>query len=386
MRRAGFYLLTLLLVLVALEAISWIAFATALRGKQLRYRDLDTLGPTPTQAEMDAWRTWGWDRELGWLQRPDTQETVNDRDGAWSLAIDGRGARRESYAGAGGLVSAYGDSFTFGHEVADDQTWPHYLSERLGTRVDNWGQTAWGPDQAVLRLQRNLPRERTAIVVLAIMSENIARLLNCYRPFLTGDLNMKMAFKPMLMFEDGNLTWLPNPLGHSDTPTDWLEALAQARVIDYWYLENRERVRPHFPYLFRLPEALAYAVHHPSRPSLYRHPGAVARLDYVLNEFERLAGEHDFVPVVLFIPEPAELRRFTKGQSPEYQDYVATRRARTAGTSMIVLDLLEHPFEAARFNRRPFKDHPSPYGQQVIAGVLATTLADLAAIKNRARR
>jgi hypothetical protein len=167
----------------------------------------------------------------------------------------------------------------------------------------------------------------------------------------------------------------------ADTPDDWLAAVAHARMTDYWYLENRERVRPQFPYLFRLPEALAFAVRHPRRTNLYEHPGAVARLDYVLDEFTRLAGEHDFVPVVLFIPEPSDLRRFTRGQATRYQGYVATLRARSAETNLIALDLLEHPFDAARFNRRPFKDHPSPYGQQVIAEVIRAAIADVPALK-----
>jgi len=383
MRRIGFPLLTAILVLAALEAISWLAFATALRSKQFRYRELDALGPTPTQAEVDNWRTWGWDRELGWLRRPETRETVSNRDGTWSLAIDERGARREPLGGAGGLVSAYGDSFTFGHEVNDDETWPHYLSERLGTRVDNWGQSAWGPDQALLRLQRNLPRERTAVVVLAIMSENIARLLNCYRPFLTGELTMRMAFKPMLTLDGADVTWLPNPMERADTPDDWLAALDRARATDYWYLENHERVRPRFPYLLRLPDALAYAAEHAAPASLYDHPGAVARLDFLMKGFVWLAGLHDFVPVVLFIPEPSDLKRFSRGQATRYQGYVARLRARSAGTRLVVLDLLEHPFDPARFNRRPFKDHPSPYGQQVIADAVRAGIADLPAVRDR---
>jgi hypothetical protein len=380
-RRSGFALLTVVLVALVLEGIAWLAFATALRGKQLQWRDLDDLGPVPTQAEMDAWRAWGWDRELGWLRRPNTEETVRDPHGDWHLGIDSRGARREPLAFPGGVISAYGDSFTFGHEIDDDETWPHYLSERLGTRVDNWGQSAWGPDQALLRLARNLPHERTAVVVLAIMSENIARLLNCYRPFLTGEAAMKMAFKPMLVFESEGLVWQPNPLARADTPADWEAALAQARATDVWYRENRERVRARFPHLLRLPEAIAYAARHPSRPNLYERPDAVARLDHLFDDFTRLADTHDFLPVVLFIPEPSDLRRLAAGSPTRYRDYVAARRARSAATRLLVLDVTEHRFDLERFNRRPFKDHPSPYGQQMVAEALATALADFPPVR-----
>lgn len=369
--RRGFTLAAALLVLAALEAIAWLAFTFGLGGKHFRQRDLDALAaPPPTQAEIDAWRTWGYDRELGWLRRPGTRETIADPKGPWSLAIDARGARHEPFAGAGGLVSAYGDSFTFGHEVHDDETWPHYLSERLGSRVDNWGHSAWGPDQALLRLRRNLPHERTAVVVLAVMTENIARLANCYRPFLTGDRNMAMAFKPMLAIADGAVAWVPNPLERADGPDDWHAAFARARVLDHWYRVNQTRVAVRFPYLLRLPEALAYVLAGRERPNLYDDPAAVARLDFVLDEWARTARAHAAAPMVVFIPEPSDLRRFVAGRPTRYQRYVAALRARTAGGGLAVVDVLEHPFDAARFNRRPFKDHPSPYGQRVVADVV----------------
>lgn len=374
-RRLTLSVLTLVLVLGALEAIAYLSFTVGLRGKHFRQRDLDAFGATPpSQAEMDEWRLWGWDRELGWLRRPRSTERITDEHGSWSLAIDERGARREPFQGPGGLVSVYGDSFSFGFEVNDDETWPHYLSERLGSRVDNWAHSAWGPDQALLRLRRNLPRERTTVIVLAILSENIVRLLNAYRPFLTGDRSMPMAFKPMLTAEHGRVAWLPNPLERADTPADWIQAFERARATDHWYAVNREKIQPHFPYLLSLFDTGVYLVRHPERPNLYEDPDAVARLDYVLAEFEQLANQHAFAPVVLFIPEPSDLGRFVAGRPTRYQDYVAELRRRSAGTRLVVVDLLDHPFDPARFNRRPFKDHPSPYGHQVIAEVVHNTL------------
>ena len=379
-RRLAFSLVAFVLVIATLEATAWVVFERLLAGSPFRWHDLDAFGAPPTQAEIDTWRTWAWDRELGWLRRPDTRETVADpRTGPWTVTIDARGARREPLAAPSGLVSAYGDSFTFGHEVEDDETWPHYLSTRLGSRVDNWGQTAWGPDQAVLRLGRNLPAERTRVVVLAIMSENIARVVNCYRPFL-ADRTMKLAFKPMLAVEDGTPRWLPNPLDRADTPADFAAAFARAQATDFWYAENARRVRLGFPYLFRLPAVLAFVRRQPGHVDLYQSPDAVARLDAVIAEFQRLADTYDFVPMLLFLPEPSDLKRFVQERRTRYTSYLDGVRRRAAGSRLVVIDLLEHPFDAARFNRRPFADHPSPYGNQVIADVMAEALRPLLAL------
>ena len=50
--------------------------------------------------------------------------------------------------------SAFGDSMTYGAEVADDQTWLYLLSLRLGCAVTNYAVSAYGLDQAVLRYER----------------------------------------------------------------------------------------------------------------------------------------------------------------------------------------------------------------------------------------
>jgi hypothetical protein len=193
-----------------------------------------------------------------------------------------------------------------------------------------------------------------------------------------------MAFKPMLTVDGGAVGWLPNPLERADTPDDWIAALARARTTDVWYRENAERVRARFPYLLRLPEALAYAVRHARTDDLYERPDAVVRLDFVVDELVRLARAHAFVPVALFIPEPSDLRRFTRGMPTRYAAYVSALRARHGADGLRIVDLLDHPFDPARFNRRPFKDHPSPYGHRVIAEAVGAAIADVPAVRDRA--
>ena len=365
--------LTLLLVAAILEGIAFVAFtSTLLRDKEFIWRDLDALAAPPSQALLDSTRATFWDRDVGWVRRPSTHRDLGD----WRMSTDERGARREPLDVPGGLVSAYGDSFTFGEEVNNNQTWPHYLSAALKTRVDNWGETAYGPDQAVLRLRRNLPAQRTAVVVLAIMSEDIDRIVNCYRPFLTRNSAMALGFKPMVV-DDGKPRWLPNPLQRSETQADFREALRVSREYDYWYLLNRERVRPHFPYLLQLLRATAYALKHADAENLYENREALARLDFLVDEFQALARAHDFTPVLLFIPGPADLQRFEQSRSMRYHRYLAEMRQRTRGTRLVTLDLVERHFQPVRFYRRPFKGHPSPYGQRVIAALLAEAIRPL---------
>ena len=54
----------------------------------------------------------------------------------------------------GPLTLAAGDSFTFGDEVNDDESWPAALEQLTGRRVINAGVPGFGLDQAVLRAEQ----------------------------------------------------------------------------------------------------------------------------------------------------------------------------------------------------------------------------------------
>ncbi|HEX7116929.1 MAG TPA: hypothetical protein VF193_17515 [Steroidobacter sp.] len=64
-----------------------------------------------------------------------------------------------SQAPQGPATLAVGDSFTFGDEVSDEDTWPACLQERWATPVLNGGVFGYGAAQAVLRA-RELERSR----------------------------------------------------------------------------------------------------------------------------------------------------------------------------------------------------------------------------------
>lgn len=72
----------------------------------------------------------------------------------------------------------YRDSYTFGHEVNNNETWEYYLSELTGTYVLNFGVGAYGSDQACLKLKRNIENGfKTPVVILTVWSWSINRLL-----------------------------------------------------------------------------------------------------------------------------------------------------------------------------------------------------------------
>ena len=68
-----------------------------------------------------------------------------------------------------------GDSFTFGEEVKDDETWPAHLQQLLGRRVLNAGVSGYGFDQIVLRAERIVPDIHPSAVVVGFIADDIVR-------------------------------------------------------------------------------------------------------------------------------------------------------------------------------------------------------------------
>ena len=121
-----------------------------------------------------------------------------DADLGWNTTYDtpyGERPRPRSYEHP--LITTYGDSFTQGGEVNHSETWQAYLTDLLQADVYNFGVGAYGTDQAYLKYLKYGDRLKTHFVILGIMTENINRCLNSYRPFYYAKTGMRLT-KPAL--------------------------------------------------------------------------------------------------------------------------------------------------------------------------------------------
>jgi len=123
-------------------------------------------------AEGDAGR-YAHDDRLGYVPR-----AGHAADG---VTIEADGRRRTGAAVGTALAAseapilAVGDSFTFGAEVADLQTWPALLQQMSGRPVINAGVSGYGFDQIVLRAEALAPVYRPAAIVVAFIADDIRR-------------------------------------------------------------------------------------------------------------------------------------------------------------------------------------------------------------------
>jgi lysophospholipase L1-like esterase len=76
---------------------------------------------------------------------------------------------------SGAPILAVGDSYTYGEEVTDAETWPAHLQRLTGQRVLNAGVAGYGFDQIVLRAEKLVPALRPSAVVVSFIADDLRR-------------------------------------------------------------------------------------------------------------------------------------------------------------------------------------------------------------------
>jgi len=239
--------------------------------------------------------------------------------GAW----DAGGARVDPAfaADAPACVSLYGDSQTFGDEVAPASAWGSVLARRLGCRVANYGVPGYGSDQALLRYTSS--PDRAPWVVLGHWSENVLRNVNQYRELLYSS---PFGFKPRFELDgSGELRLVPIP---SPDATEFERLLRDpASVLTHEFFLPGTRWGPsrlEFPWSLAVLRATrhfrlrAWLGGYPAYAPFYDpgHPsGALPLTAAILARFRDEARRRGQRPIPLLIPTGQDLSyRVRRGQ------------------------------------------------------------------------
>ncbi len=250
------------------------------------------------------------DSVLGWTLRPGFRSP--------EVAVDAAGRRRAPdrpppESGAVRLA-AFGDSFTFGGDVADRDAYPEAFA-RLDPGIDvaNYGVPAYGLDQAFLRYLKERGAARPQVVIIGFLSENICRHVSVFRPFYNPNTVFPLA-KPRYLLDgrDGRgLTLLRNPLPNPESYRHLLanpaDALAELGRHDAYY-----RTRPHArPWdrsaTVRLVKLAAAQLSPTSRDGCYGSGEAFAVTTRLFSLFYETALRDGAQPVILIFPTREEV-------------------------------------------------------------------------------
>ena len=148
-----------------------------------------------------------------------------------------------------GSILAVGDSFTFGDEVNDGQTWPAQLQQLTGRRVLNAGVSGYGFDQIVLRAEQLAARYRPSAIVVSFIADDIRR---------TEMSRLWSADKPYFVVADGKLALrgvpVPPRADPASTLSFWQWTLGYSHLFDFilrrldllhdWYGDHKRVAAP----------------------------------------------------------------------------------------------------------------------------------------------
>jgi hypothetical protein len=328
--------------------------------------------------QQAASNTLGWDNPAGQIHREQNCIGIEltytyDQD---RLRVHDTTPARDA------VILISGDSYTHGNDVTDSETFPASLQRILQVPVANFGVGGYDPYQALLKLEGLIDRfPRARVVVLAIMYENVRRIVNGYRPvYLAGTVgpiylaktDIRFGLKPYVL--DGEFHGLMGDDPFSDFPS----MLAAANVgfdTDFWH-----RAQARFPYSAALIEAVLL-------PSFYvkvldrfggrigwtqweatYHLGSTQRnLRAIYDRFARLAQSRNLHAVIVFIP---------KDGHDQTSGLLGIATATEVQRAQLTFINVGREFEWPHF-RGPCSDHPSPDGYQMIATDVARTVGPL---------
>ena len=305
-----YYAVALVLVLCAIELISFIFFSV--------FRDRFGLRKphkyTVAQADIPKLKQL-YDFSLGWKKRFPTPF--------------GERLRGKEYGRP--LMAAFGDSFTYCDQVGDAETWEEQLAGMLSGDIYNFGVVAHGTDQAYLRFREESQRVGAPIMALCLITENINRIVNRYRPFYSVRTGYTLT-KPRFILRGQTRELIENPVRNENE----IEKLLDPKFVesvgenDFWFRRSDDLPALGFPYtgiLFN--KRFWLEIFHRRgggqiddvtprpRANLWAYPPARDLMFSILDSFmeeSKAAGKKSFINV---LPSRVEVLSQMEGKNPK---------------------------------------------------------------------
>lgn len=313
-----------------------------------------------------------YDEVLGWNNKPLTSRTaINAIGQSWTSSYEDNGARQSSFKDKPLLANSYGDSFTHGDEVDNEQTWQYFLSQLTDKNVANFGVGAYGTDQSFLKLKEHFEKNQGApITILVIFEGDVTRIFTNFRAFLEKDTGIKLGFKPRFEYKNGNVHYVANPLRRNMN-------LKEIKKLAFDLSEGDPAVERNlfllwdFPYTFQLKKLIVKA----SRifqgkffgkdyQNEWQSKEGRPVVEFLIEDFIRTSCSHNSLPILVLIPDTNRWLKEKKITTYNgFKEEFLVRRFQ----DLILVDIAKEDFDEEKFTLIPYRGHLSAYGNQTIA-------------------
>ena len=223
-------------------------------------------------------------------------------------------------------IALFGDSFTAGDEVSDDETWGHQLETKLNqagirTEVLNFGVNAYGMDQAFLRWQEIGRGYAPDMVIFGFQPENLDRNVNIF-PF--ASYSYRPFSKPrFILTESAGLELLNSPTMPPEQIADVFESFASHPLAQYEYHYQKRDTAPRLWPSSRLVSYLHEALKRPEDDEDSQDAGPANERGLlgkaIVDAFATDVKESGAAFFALYLPRRVEVQRLHDGTPQSHQ-------------------------------------------------------------------
>ncbi|NUN97373.1 MAG: SGNH/GDSL hydrolase family protein [Candidatus Omnitrophica bacterium] len=284
-----------------------------------------------------------FDPEIGWfpkakLRGEEVNTNVHGQRGTLDWPVERTPDKQR--------ILIIGDSYTFGFEVKDNESYPAQLNNLLPqAEVINWGVPGYGTDQQLLLYERDGVRFKPDVVVLGFYTRDLFRNDTWFRSFS----------KPVFEVVDGELA-----LTHTEiiSPTEMVRQ----------YTTGERRFETKGLYLLEYARRMFEKL---ERRRVDETSPEWLVTSKIIERFARRARAEGSKPFLLILPHDEILEKEVSATS----DTARLLTEKSVELGMPSLDLTPILRETARKDPRPlYKGHMTAWGNEVTARALLEAL------------
>jgi len=274
-------------------------------------------------------------------------------------------------------IAAFGDSFTHGDEVRNEDTWQEAMMRaNRNLEVLNFGVGGFGLDQAFLRYQQDGAVYKPRIVLIGFHTADIYRNVNVFRPFLSPATRIPLT-KPRYIFERRGLVLLQNPIRelsqYRDLLTDPARVLPELGTHDYFFQKGFKA--GHFDFLpsVRLFQVARYQL---LQRGARLETGGHYNVDSeafkvtvaIFDQFVDAASHNGSEPIVVMMPGGSDIKQYSRNGMKPYAPLLEYFRAKGYRYVDMFDGFRQYAAEVAVRDLVP--SHYSPLGNALVAKVV----------------
>lgn len=266
-----------------------------------------------------------YDAMLGWTNRPNMLGSFTTNSKGLRAFRYSRGLRsRREYSTQPSptalRIALFGDSFTLGLSVADDETWGHQLEIALnqaGIRAEvmNFGISGYGMDQAFLRWRHEGKDYAPDMVIFGFQPENLNRNVNIFRQLYYSRTGIRLS-KPRFILTDQGLELLNQPALPPEELIAVFESFENHPLAPYEHYYQSRHVAGRWWTSSRL-AAFIYEALKQQNEEMQEDwgPGSERGMlgQAIVDAFAADAAAHDAAFFVLHLPRQSGVRHYRNG-------------------------------------------------------------------------